>query len=399
MILTTGADRRATITIVRSLGRNGLKVCVGNYKSFGTAFLSRYCYEKFLYPNPQKNPNGYYKSVMEKINSGRFKVIMPVNDFEIFPLLLNKDDIEKHCIFPFVNFETFLKTVNKKETIDIANKIGIRTPETIILDSKTVLNKIANDINYPSVIKPKSQTDWNLEKDIRTRYVTEKNYVNNKNEFIAFFKKNKEHENYMIQEYIRGIGAGTAFLFNKGQLRASFAYKRIREYPITGGPSTIRMSIKHDEMTNAGRKLLEKLKWHGIAMVEFKLDKKGMPVLMEINGRFWGSIALAYKSGVDFPYLLYKMAIDGDIVKQKNYETGVICRWLIPGDLLNFYFKLKANRKDNIDIFKNFFKFRGTHYDYIDSNDPLPIIGAFLTSTSFFQEFLKGKRSIYGEYR
>ena len=43
-------------------------------------------------------------------------------------------------------------------------------------------------------------------------------------------------------------------------------------------------------------------RWHGVAMVEFKRDERDdTPRLMEINGRFWGSLQLAIDAGVDFP--------------------------------------------------------------------------------------------------
>jgi predicted ATP-grasp superfamily ATP-dependent carboligase len=399
MIFTTGADRRATLTIVRSLGRKGLKVCVGNHKHNGTAFLSRYCSEKFIYPNPQHAPKDYFTSIIEKIKERKFNVIMPVHDFELFPLLMKKDKIEKHCIIPFVDFETFMKTVNKTDTIKIAKKLGVRAPETIIPESRKDLVKIAREIGYPIVIKPVSQTIWSFDKTIKTRYVTEKNYVNNKHELMDFFKDVKDPSEYLLQEYVKGKGAGTAYLFNKGKQRASFVYKRVREYPITGGPSTLRVSIDHRAMLEMGKKLLEHLGWHGVAMVEYKLNEHGKPVLMEINGRFWGSVALAYRSGVDFPYLLYKMAVDGDVKVQDQHKSGVLCRWLIPGDIMNFYFSLKANRDDNLKSFRDFFKFRGMYYDYIDKDDLLPVFGAFMTSAGNLRDFLRRKRSIYGEYR
>lgn len=35
--------------------------------------------------------------------------------------------------------------------------------------------------------------------------------------------------------------------------------------------------------------LLDAFGWSGVAMVEYKVDERsGEPVLMEINGRFWG---------------------------------------------------------------------------------------------------------------
>jgi predicted ATP-grasp superfamily ATP-dependent carboligase len=80
-------------------------------------------------------------------------------------------------------------------------------------------------------------------------------------------------------------------------------------------------------------RLLEGLKWHGVAMVEFKHDARdGVPKLLEVNGRFWGSLQLSVDAGVDFPHLLYRQAIDGDVEPVLTYRSGVRLRWWL-GDL------------------------------------------------------------------
>ncbi len=44
-------------------------------------------------------------------------------------------------------------------------------------------------------------------------------------------------------------------------------------------------------------------------MLELKVDDAdGTPRIMEMNPRFWGSLALALRAGVDFPWLLYQLA-------------------------------------------------------------------------------------------
>ena len=74
----------------------------------------------------------------------------------------------------------------------------------------------------------------------------------------------------------------------------------------------------------------------GVAMVEFKVSAEGTPYLMEVNGRFWGSLQLAIDAGVDFPWLLYQMAIGENPGNVKPYITGIKCRWLL-GDLVSLW--------------------------------------------------------------
>jgi predicted ATP-grasp superfamily ATP-dependent carboligase len=131
---------------------------------------------------------------------------------------------------------------------------------------------------------------------------------------------------------------------NRGRLRAAFAHRRIREKPPSGGVSVLSESVALDPPLLAhAERLLEALKWHGVAMLEFKRDSRdGVTKLLEINGRFWGSLQLAVDAGVDFPYLLYRLAIDGDVEPVFSYRIGVRLRWWL-GDLDWLLLRLREN--------------------------------------------------------
>ncbi len=90
-------------------------------------------------------------------------------------------------------------------------------------------------------------------------------------------------------------------------------------------------SFYDPELQSIGIRILKKLNWHGVAMVEFKKDaKSGEYKLIEINPKFWGSLGLAIASGVDFPYLASKMCMEGDIEPVYDYDRNLIYRWILP---------------------------------------------------------------------
>ena len=103
-------------------------------------------------------------------------------------------------------------------------------------------------------------------------------------------------------------------------------------------------------MVEATLKLLQRVKWHGVAMVEFKVDTATeRPLLMEINGRFWGSLQLAVDAGVNFPLLLLKMAMGQcETIPENGYRVGVKSRWLL-GDLDQLLMRMrKSDRALNL---------------------------------------------------
>jgi predicted ATP-grasp superfamily ATP-dependent carboligase len=159
-------------------------------------------------------------------------------------------------------------------------------------------------------------------------------------------------EQAVIQDYIPGAGFGFYGLFNRGELRAMFMHRRIRELPVTGGASTAAAAYYDERLRDLGVTLMTALKWHGVAMVEMKRDQRdGEYKLMEINPKFWGSLDLSIAAGVNFPYLACRMACDGDVEPVLDYDRHVKFRWLLPNDLLHVLARPASSREFLADFF------------------------------------------------
>jgi predicted ATP-grasp superfamily ATP-dependent carboligase len=397
VFLTDGAER-TSLAIARSLGREGIDVHNGESYRFSTTALSKYCKRSYIYPDPQIDCKKFIKGLVAILKNGDYEIVYSSREVTTIPISYYKKRLEKYIKVPFPDYDKMLMTHDKARTIKFAMECGIPVPKTYFVESIDELEEISDTIEYPVVVKPRYKTTWNDEKPMMLK-VTSKNYVDNRNDLIntsqEIYKKTGKMP--LIQEYIHGDGYGVEVLFNRGEPRAVFMHKRLREYPITGGASTLRESIYNEKLKNIALDLMEKIEWHGVAMVEFKLDKKdGEPKLMEINGRFWGSLPLSIASGVDFPYLLYKMVTEGDVEPVFEYKTGVKCRWLIHGDILWFISSLN-DRKDKLNVVKEFFKFNGMNYDILSKNDFLPTIGALRVALHQMNEVVRGKRNIGGE--
>ena len=195
----------------------------------------------------------------------------------------------------------------------------------------------------------------------------------------------------LVQEYIPGVGCGVELLMTNSGVKAFFMHKRLREYPPSGGASTLRVSIWDDRLYEFGARLLQAMKWEGVAMVEFRLDlRDGMPKLMEVNGRFWGSLPLAIASGVDFPYLLYQLMLEGDVKPPKGYKIGVVRRWLLPGDMLWLLLSLTSGGGARcIRDFMAAFRFP---CDVISIDDPFPSLATLGLLLRYSLDILRGGR-------
>ncbi|AKJ39836.1 carboxylate--amine ligase [Methanosarcina barkeri] len=362
--LITSANSLKALVVVRSLGKQGIEVTTGDKTSFSLSSYSKYSSKSVSYPSPQKYPLNFITSLTEEVSKNKYDVLIPVHSEDTYLIAKHKSKLEPYVKVPLHNYSTIINVNDKGYLMKVAENLGIRVPKTFYPTNLNELDSIVNNVNFPLVIKLRNSSS-----SIGLSYVYSKEELLKKYE-ETILKFNLSSSEYpLIQEYIEGEGYGVSLLYNQGSLRAKFTHKRLREYPISGGPSTYRISVKHPKMEKLAIKLLDYFKWHGVAMVEFKLDKKNNePVLMEINPRFWGSINQAVQSGVDFPYLLYTMAVEGDVKPVFNYKVGIKTRNMFIDSvaILKYFQKTK-----NLNFVKEFFPLY-VKDDVFSFNDLLP---------------------------
>ena len=108
-----------------------------------------------------------------------------------------------------------------------------------------------------------------------------------------------------------------------------------------------RKSVALDPaLASRSAQLIREMGFEGIAMVEYKQARDGALILMEINGRPWGSIGLPIACGIDYPRHLIQWCLDGTLPPEKSsYREKVMCRRVI-GELTHLS-NLRAGRPQN----------------------------------------------------
>lgn len=369
-VFVTDAQMRSSLAVIRSLGKRGLKVTAGEETKFATGFFSKYCKHKIAYPSPQKNKKEFVDFLVKTLRKNDYDVLFPVADACLEPIVKNEEEISQYTSIALPPSRIFLRAYDKGVTLKIAMKNGIPCPKTYFPNNLDEIYNTKNELEYPVIIKPRI--------GFGRRGIE---ICNSPKELVAKYEKVRvKYDKLLIQEYIPcGEELGVYTLFNFGSKpRAVTVQRRLRSYPVSGGPSTLRETVKNETSKKAMKiafKLLKVMKWVGVAMVEFRVDARdGILKLMEVNPRFWGSLELSILAGVDFPYLLYRMIMDGDIEPALDYKKEVKCRWLLPGDIL--WFLSGPNKLKNLPAFLKF----NANYDIISSEDPMPTLGFMLAT-------------------
>ncbi|MGA2515683.1 MAG: ATP-grasp domain-containing protein [Thermodesulfobacteriota bacterium] len=372
-VLVTDGHFRKSLAVVRSLGRKGVPVTVGERTCLNTSFFSRYCTRRLVYPSPQQSPNQFIEFILREIKKKQYDCLFPMEEGTLLSLAKYHSEISKYAYLLIPDLKKIEFVRDKGNLIRFAEAHGIPTPKTFY-DLPT---SSSSSIPIPAVIKPRISSG-----SFGIVYVK-------KGEDLSSSYQNV-HGRYpfpLIQEWIPDGGGtfGLSALFDEASnVKAAFVHKKLRMYPIQGGPSTLAEGIEHPQIMELGLSLLKSLNWVGVGMVEFKVDPRdGIPKLMEVNPRFWGSLQLAIVSGVDFPFLILKMARKEHFDPVLHYAVGKRFRWLLLGDILHF-----LNHPQRFGLDPSFFNFfdPNTCYDVFSKDDPLPLLGSVATFFTFLYD-------------
>ncbi len=339
-VLLTDAAYTHTLGAVRSLGRAGIRVTAVSPNRRAVSFYSRYCHNKVLCPDPG-NEEQFIDFIGNYIQENPVDVLVPVGYLSTVAISRHRKELLPFARIPVADYESMQVACNKQKTMQLAASLDVPVPgEYTSVEDITRFPVVAKDPYGSGKIR----------------------YIGSPREFERL-----DLTGSLLQEYIPGAGYGFFALFNHGKVRAYFMHRRKREFPITGGASTCAESIYDEDVKKIGLKLLESLRWHGVAMVEFKKDNRdGMFKLMEINPKFWGSLDLSIASGVNFPLLLVNMALNSDIEPVFRYNTGITFRWPFPEDMVH----LCARPASGMDMLRECFDKRARTNLSLD--DPVP---------------------------
>ncbi len=325
-VLVTDADRGSALAIIRSLGRRGWRVIAADAHSGSLGFRSRYAASARIYPAPQSDPVGMVAALRRAVDEERVDLLIPVTDDVILPLSAARDQFAGRCRVAMPEPDQLEIVTNKHRTVELAQRLGVPAPATVVVRTVDEARAALGSLGWPVVVKPQVSRLYGEAGVDRF----EVSYAPDAATLLRLMSHLEGRCAVLLQEYYPGTGYGVELLMRAGRPLAAFQHKRLHEVPITGGASSFRESVALDPaLYDYSVRLLEALKWTGLAMVEFKVGADG-PRLMEINGRIWGSLPLATLSGMDFPARLAALYEGGASIPEgppeTRYKVGVKAR-------------------------------------------------------------------------
>ncbi len=323
-VIISDGKYRSAIVCAGSLGRAGYSVVVTQTRAEAEdvpVFYSKYVGEKYLIEGSCKDKE-YPERLLEIIKKYGDPVLFCVGADTLNAVAKNMEEFSKHCRF-LISEPSVLDSLNDKECVHSRCKVlGIKVP----CQYEGMPEK------FPVVIKPHCGEKLGLTAADRYKIAV------NAEDYTKKYQLMKTYDPApIVQQKVEGNGMGACLLIDsKGRLINAVCHRRIREYPITGGPSSCCVSFYDKAMIDSAYKLLSSFGFTGMAMVEFKGE-----YVLEVNPRLWGSYPMTEcsESGFTVDYVKAALGERVDYLPDK-FKTGVKMRFAL-NDTLSILSHLK----------------------------------------------------------
>jgi predicted ATP-grasp superfamily ATP-dependent carboligase len=360
----------SSVAAVRTLGRHGVDPIAVSSNPKPPAFYSKYCAEQVIVPSPRESMDAYADALLELAGRDRVKALLPMREADIYALAANRAAFARRVDPVWPPFETLRNVQDRLTLLSLAEDLGIPTPDSQLLTEwPDTTDRLVVKSRYTIVVD---------EDDPGANYPGVEVIPRGASPSLDDAVEEMGHVP-LVQEFIPNGGEyGFFALYDHGEPVATFQHERVRSGAYTGGASVYRRAIDIPTLERYGLALLSELDWHGPAMVEFRRSRRdGTFRLMEVNPRFWGSLALPIRAGVDFPNLYFQLAT-GERPTQNGYRTGVGSH-VLRGELGYLYTVLRGSEYEEppplggelLDIAHSLAQ--QPHFDFLSVDDPVPL--------------------------
>lgn len=306
---------RSSVAGLRGLGRAGVAALTVGPTQTSAGRWSRYATGAPVLPDPAADRRGFVTELARLARErgpffaypGREEGIEAILDAEASEPLV-------HAPFP----RAALQQLRCKPALaDLAAEVNLGTPHTVAEGTAAELSR--HPPSLPCAVK--SVEPIGALKSTRV--------VETRRELQELLNVIEPETPLFVQERIRGPLLSVGLIVSReGQLCASFQHVARRTWPPRAGSTALAVSVSPDEsLIRRSARLLSESGYWGLVEMEYLASSRG-PVLIDVNTRFYGCLALPLACGVNLPAIWHATARGDRVPTPGPYRCGVTYRWL-----------------------------------------------------------------------
>ena len=351
-------------------------------------FSSRYCDEAVSLPSPAADLRRYKDALVTLAGRPDVRTIVPVREEDAYVLSRYRSEFVDDVGVLWPSMDQLSRVHDRLELYRIAEEAGVSFPQTRLL----------SDV-----------ADWDREMIVKARFaLLADEYVQQPETGPVSMGKTRYLEpgvrldveevrremghTPIAQEYIDGAEYCFRGLYDHGDPIVTTQKRLVRGMKYPRGPSVCHEAVDLPALEEAGRALLDRLDWHGLASVGFIRDSSGDFNLLEVNPRMWASLPMDVRAGVDYPFHYWKLSRGEPIDADPAYRPGARTHFL-RGELLHLHSVL-TEEYPLVEAPSLAETVTGTlssllsepHFDYFDVDDPGPFVRDVLNLVSSVEQ-------------
>jgi predicted ATP-grasp superfamily ATP-dependent carboligase len=263
-------------------------------------------------------------------------VLLPLDDASVW--LFNQLDTNNRWVLAGPSGNNAEIALCKQQQIRAAKSAGFNVPKTFF--ASTIAALIASHAKFPVILRPAEAVGVRDKRLIRGR-----NWICSDQTELAYAQTTWGGQGLLMgQPYLEGIGEGVFGLATNRGIVAWSSHRRLRMMNPHGSGSSACMSQPVDETIKGPVfNLIESLNWRGIFMIELLRTRDGLLWFVELNGRSWGSMALARRQGLEYPTWTVMLALNPEFQPsiEINSNRKIMCRNL-GREIMHLFFVIRG---------------------------------------------------------
>jgi len=358
-----GANFYTALGAIRTLGRRGVPVYALDYH-FPTAYAlsSRYVTQKIRCPNINYEEENLAHFLVEQGRKFDQKPVL-LASADSYALMISRyaEELSDYYLFP-ENPPGLLEQIIAKNGLHyLAQKHGLHTPQTAIVDEKVDLTRVAEAMPYPCIIKPALSHEF--VKVFRQKCL----YAGSREQLLEALETARASElEVMVQEIVPGFD-DQMYVFDfyvdqEGRITHTMTAQKLRQFPINFGSSTLTHHLHDQALVDLGKEQIERIGYRGYGEIEFKKH----PVtdrfyMIEINARLSTLNVLFDKCGLEFTYVMYRDLIGSPLPEHHLQEDQPWAFWHAYEDMISVSAYLKTGQLNPAQVVRPWLSHHKAH--------------------------------------
>ncbi len=284
----------------------------------------------FRHRDPSKDLEGFKQDIIEACNRFQVDGVMASGTTITNCLSMCKMDIESRtkAVALVEDYSKLERLTDKWFTYEMAVKLGIKAPYTVLLDGSDGMREALKGLSFPAVVKPRMSFAA-----IGVQFLANPNDM----ETWLSGASSRLDGTYIAQEKVEGALHDVTSCAQGGRAISLLSQKRIKSLYDFGGGGIINITTDEPRPREFARAILQETKWNGAAEFDFIKTKDGVYYLLECNPKIWGTTYLTVVAGMNVPQQTVDVFLGGkELPEVKKYEVGLMYRWLFPECVFNW---------------------------------------------------------------